>query len=41
MTAPANRISKRIPVDLGEPAKLEMRSNQVSITKRAIMIHIP
>jgi hypothetical protein len=41
ITAPARRISKRIPVALGEPAKLEIRSTQVRRTKRKIIIHMP
>jgi hypothetical protein len=41
MPAPPSRISKRIPVALGEPAKLEIRSTQVRRTNREIIIHMP
>jgi len=41
MTAPPSKISKRIPVALGELAKLEIRSSQVRRTKREIIIHMP
>ncbi len=40
-TAPTSRISKRIPVARGEPAKLEIRSSHVRSTKRKIIIHMP